>query len=106
MRKSIVLGQVVPVPVGHRVEVLPLGDDTAYVRDLDTGVEFVPFWLVSREPSCSYFTPGLYAEPIDPARLDRRRALNGQVTACRVVTMAISSCDPGFATRLELEVAG
>lgn len=106
MKRTLVLGQLVQVPVGHRVEVAPLKDDTAYVRDLDTGIEYVPFWLVSRSPDNSYFLPKLYEEQIDATLLARSPRFEGRVTACRVASVAVASYETGFGTRLEVELAG
>lgn len=104
MKRSVVLGQLVPIPVGHRVAVALIDEDTAYVRDLETGIEHVPFRMVSKVPDNSYFVPRLYVEEIDPAWFEGRETIQGRVTACRVATMAVSGCDTGLATRLVIEL--
>jgi len=104
MKRTVILGQIAPIPVGHAVEVTPIKDETAYVRDLDTGIEYLPYNVVSKSSDCSYFIPRLYVEQFDTSALDRSSTFKGKVSACRVGTLSMVGFDAGFVTRLVVEV--
>jgi hypothetical protein len=102
MQHSIVLDQLVPVPVEHNVEVIAINRTLAVVIDRTTGIEYVPSTIATSQLGGSEFDAQMYVEQLPASRLGGPR-VKGRVVACRVVTHAGRGLQAGYVTRLVLD---
>jgi hypothetical protein len=98
-----VLHHAAPIPVGNRVELhfyeRDLGffsvgfreqTDMPLVRDLETGIEYVPAWLFKHDPT--ELLGGSSSHALEPAPSVRpTRSITGRVVACRVISGTVGS---------------
>ncbi len=102
MQQTIVLDQLVPIPVEHSVEVIAINRTLAVVRDCTTGIEYVPSMLATTQLGSPDYDAQMYSEQLPAARLGGPR-LTGRVVACRVVTHGGRGNQAGFITRLVID---
>jgi len=114
--EKIDIAILAPVPVGHRVEVRWYQEESAglfstktkefphapMVRDLDTGIEYLPDWLVRLSDGKR---PGIPLEVADSphGQCKMVRVLKGKVVRCRIISRIWADFD--LQTHLEIEPA-
>lgn len=118
MQRTFLLNQVAPVPVDHRVQIVVYEkattslllrsvewqrvEDWAVIRDVETGIEYAPAGLFTKELGNAYFRTRDYVEDPLPDHFRPCETLLGRVRACRVVIGG--TLDFGCVTRLAVDV--